>query len=114
MTAAYVSNLVINAGASFNQTFNLSNTTDGSYLDLSLYSISAQMRKHAVSSVKTEFSTSIEDASQGKFALSLTSEQTTSLKPGRYVYDVVLTVTGTTEKTRVVEGMVLVREGVTR
>ena len=114
MAAAYVSNLVINAGASFNQTFNLSNTTDGSYLDLSLYSISAQMRKHAVSSVKTEFATSIEDASQGKFALSLTSEQTTSLKPGRYVYDVVLTVIGTTTKTRVVEGMVLVREGVTR
>ena len=57
MAAAYVSNLVINAGASFNQTFNLSNTTDGSYLDLSLYSISAQMRKHAVSSVKTEFAT---------------------------------------------------------
>lgn len=114
MAAAYVSNLVINAGASFNQTFNLTNSTDGSYLDLSLYSISAQMRKHAVSSVKTEFATSVENASEGKFAVALTSEQTTSLKPGRYVYDVVLTVSGTTTKTRVVEGMVLVREGVTR
>ena len=114
MAAAYVSNLIINAGASFSQTFNLSNTTDGSALDLSEYSVTAQMRKHAVSSAKSDFSTSIIDATQGSLSLSLTSDQTTSLKPGRYVYDVIITVNGTSTKTRVVEGNVLVREGVTR
>ena len=77
------------------------------------YDISAQMRKHAVSSVKTEFATSIEDASQGKFALSLTSEQTTSLKPGRYVYDLMVT-DGSGSKSRIVEGQATVTPGVTR
>jgi hypothetical protein len=48
----------------------------------------------------------------GKITISLTSSQTVDLKPGRYVYDVVIT--RDSVKTRVIEGMVLVREGVTR
>ena len=72
------------------------------------------MRKHAASSSKHVFATSVNDASKGKFTLTLTSEQTTNIKPGRYVYDVVMTVIGTTSKTRVIEGSVIVREGVTR
>ena len=45
-------------------------------------------------------------------SLSLTHEQTSALKAGRYVYDIVLT--SGDSKTTVVEGSVLVREGVTR
>jgi hypothetical protein len=49
----------------------------------------------------------------GKILLKLTSTQTISIKPGRYVYDVVIT-DQFGVKNRVVEGMVLVREGVTQ
>jgi hypothetical protein len=41
------------------------------------------------------------------------SSLTSTLKPGRYVYDVVI-VDGSGTKTRAVEGSVIVRGGVTR
>jgi hypothetical protein len=43
----------------------------------------------------------------------LSAEDTLSLKEGRYVYDILIT-DNDGIKTRVIEGMVLVREGVTR
>ena len=72
------------------------------------------MRKWAGSSSATDFTTSIElPASLGKILLRLTAAQTTEIKPGRYVYDVVIT-DEFGVKNRVIEGMVLVTEGVTR
>ena len=50
---------------------------------------------------------------QVKFKLDLTSTTTASIKPGRYVYDVIVS-DSAGEVTRVVEGSVLVRQGVTR
>lgn len=112
MSAVYVSNIVINADANFSQTFTLE-SADSSPLNLTGYTASAQMRKYAGSSVATTFTCSIvTPTTLGKIIISLTAEQTTGLKPGRYVYDVV--VTQSSVKTRVIEGMVLVREGVTR
>lgn len=113
MAAVYVSNLVINCGSDFGQTFTLEETLSNSSLNLTGYTAAAQMRKHAGSSTATNFATSIVlPATEGKLILSLTASQTENLKPGRYVYDIVLTKDGA--KTKVVEGMVLVREGVTR
>ena len=45
--------------------------------------------------------------------MGLTTSQTSELKEGRYMYDVLITDT-VGEVTRVVEGSVLVRAGVTR
>lgn len=113
MAAVYVSNLVINAGSDFSQTFNLENTDSSSSLNLAGYTVSAQMRKYAGSSTATTFTTSIpQPATLGKIIISLTAAQTVDLKPGRYVYDLIIIKDGV--KTRAIEGMVLVREGVTR
>lgn len=113
MAAVYVNNLVINSGANFSQTFNLESGNSNSALDLTGYTVSAQMRKYAGSSTAITFTSDIvSPGSLGKIIISLTSEQTSNLKPGRFVYDVVITKNST--KTRVIEGMVLVREGVTR
>ena len=80
---------------------------------MSGYTVTAQMRKHAGSSTAIYFSTSVVvPSSNGEIILSLNSTQTANIKPGRYVYDVLIEKDGS--KTRVVEGMVLVREGVTR
>jgi len=112
MAAVYVSNLVINAGATFSQTFDLAQN-DSAPLNLTGYSLAAQIRKHAGSSNPTGFTANIMDVSGGTILLSLTPEQTTALKTGRHVYDIVIT-DAAGDKTRVVEGSVLVREGVTR
>ena len=53
------------------------------------------------------------NASGGKIRVGLTTSETASLKPGRFMYDVLIT-DAQGEVTRVLEGSVLVREGVTR
>jgi hypothetical protein len=71
------------------------------------------MRKHPGSSTATNFNTQIINASGGKIRVGLTTSETASLKPGRFMYDVLIT-DAQGEVTRVLEGSVLVREGVTR
>lgn len=114
MAAVYVNNLVVNAGADFNQIFTLESADSNSALDLTNYAAEAQMRKWSGSSISVPFTVAIlAPTNEGKISISLTSNQTKSLKPGRYVYDIVITDTFL-KKTRVIEGMVLVREGVTK
>ena len=112
MASIYVSNLVINAGATFTQDFFLEDAASNAALNLSTATVESQMRKWSGSATATSFVTSVVDASTGQLRLTLPASSTSSLKSGRYVYDVLLTNNG--ETTRVVEGMVLVREGVTR
>ena len=71
------------------------------------------MRKHAGSTGVTTFTSSIFNASSGQIKIGLSTSQTAALKEGRYVYDVVITDTASV-MTRVVEGMALVRAGVTK
>lgn len=110
--SVYVSNLTINSGADFSQVFTLENASN-SALNLVGYGVTSEMRKHYSSSGVTTFSSSLHNASLGQIKIALTSEQTSALKSGRYVYDILITNTENIT-TRVVEGMALVREGVTR
>jgi hypothetical protein len=114
MAAVYVNNIVVNAGSDFSQTFTLEGSDTNSAFNLTDYTVAAQMRKWAGSSTSTSFNSSIEiPSTSGRILIELTAAQTTAIKPGRYVYDVVITdISGT--KNRVIEGMVLVTEGVTR
>jgi hypothetical protein len=114
MAAVYVSNLIINSGADFQQTFNLDDSDTNSPLNLTNYTISSQMRKYSGSSSSVSFASSITSPpTNGQISISLGSTQTSAIKPGRYVYDVLI-IDSSSIKTRVVEGMVLVREGVTK
>ena len=112
MAATYVSNITINSGEDFSQTFTLESTDSSSPLNLDGYTVTSQMRKHAGSSTKTDFTTSIVSASNGIIKIVLANTATVNLKAGRYVYDIVIEKDSV--KTRVLEGMVLVRQGVTR
>ena len=111
--AVYVTNLVVNAGADFSQSFTLEDANSNSAKNLTGHRVDAQMRKHAAAVGVTTFTTAIVNVSTGEIKVGLTTTQTSALKPGRYVYDVMLT-DNTDSMSRVVEGMVLVREGVTR
>lgn len=114
MAAVYVNNLVINSGSDFSQSFTLEDSHNNSPLNLTGYQVNAQMRKWAGSSTSITFTTSIEfPSTSGRILISLSSEETLSIKPGRYVYDILIT-DSFNIKNRVIEGMVLVREGVTR
>lgn len=113
MAAVYVNNLVINAGCTFSQSFSLESIDTNSAFILDGYTISAQMRKWSGSSSAINFTTYIDPTSSNSLVISLTADQTKDLKPGRYVYDVVIS-DDFAIKTRIIEGMVLLREGVTR
>lgn len=114
MAAVYVNNLVVNSGADFSQSFTLEGSDTNSSFDLTGYTVAAQMRKWAGSTSSTSFTATIESPPTiGKILLRLNSTQTTALKAGRYIYDVVIT-DEFGVKNRVIEGMVLVTEGVTR
>jgi hypothetical protein len=113
MAAVYVNNLVINSGSDFSQSFTLEGANN-SPLNLTGYEVDAQMRKWSGSSIAITFITSIElPSTSGRILISLSSSDTVNIKPGRYVYDVMIA-NSSGIKNRVIEGMVLVREGVTR
>lgn len=113
MSATYVSNLTVNTGSTFTQTFTLESSQSNDVLNLTGYTVSAQMRKWAGSSTKTDFEAAVVNVNAGTVSVGLSSITTETLKSGRYVYDVVLTDSNGIV-TRVIEGSVLVREGVTR
>lgn len=114
MAAVYVNNIVVNAGSNFSQSFTLEGSDTNSAFNLTGYTVAAQMRKWSGSSSVITFTTEIVyPATNGNILLQLTDSQTANIKPGRYVYDVVITDVDLA-KNRVIEGMVLVREGVTR
>ena len=113
MAAVYVSNLVVNAGSDFSQSFSLVESDDSGPLNLSGFTVAAQFRKHAGSTSKHDFTTNVLNAINGELLISLSASASNVPKPGRYVYDIVIT-NAAGEKTRVVEGSVLLREGVTR
>jgi len=111
--AVYVSNIVINTGTTFSQNFTLENANTNSLLNLTGYTVTSQMRKHPASTGVTTFTTSVADVTGGQINIGLSTTQTATLKPGRYVYDVLITDnSGTID--RVVEGMVIVSQGATR
>ena len=109
----YVANIVINGGADFSQTYDLADSNTNSAKDLSGHGVASQMRKHAAAVGVTTSTTTIVNPTGGQVRIGLTTSQTAALKPGRYVYDLMLTAPDNS-MTRVIEGMALVREGVTR
>ena len=109
---ASISNIFIDQGADFTTTVTVTDSSD-SAVNLTGFSVAAQIRKTFLSSSATAFTASISNASAGEITISLTDSQTTSLEAGRYVYDVLITASGGT-KTRVVEGQVTVNPSVTR
>ena len=111
--AVYIANLQIDTGVNFQHGFSLGDNDTGTYLNLNNYTVNSQMRKWAGSTSSVSFASTVTDAEQGQLQISLGSTETTDIKPGRYMYDVVLEDAGGF-KYKVVEGMVLVRAGVTR
>lgn len=103
-------NLVIDQGTSYSTSF-VVNADDGTPLNLSTYSVASQIRKTYTSSNSVSFSTSAN--STGWVTLSLSSNATSNLVAGRYVYDVEMT-SSSNLTSRIIEGIVTVTPQVTR
>ena len=109
---ASISNIFIDQGATFTTTVTVTDS-NGDAVNLSGYSVAAQIRKTFLSFSATAFTASISNASSGEITISLTDTQTTALEAGRFVYDVLISASGVT-KCSVVEGQVTVNPSVTR
>ena len=110
--ASAVSNLLIYQGADFIIDFTVEND-NGTDFNLTGYSAACLIKKHYTSSTSQTVTAAIlSPPTSGRIQLSLTNSQTTAMKSGRYVYDVVIT-SDTGIKSRVLEGSVSVLEGVT-
>lgn len=102
-------NLIIDQGASFSTTFTV-NDDGGNPINFTGYTGYSQIRKHYTSSNSVSFNVSL--GNDGTVGLTLTSNVTNTMVPGRYVYDVEV-VTGIITS-RIVEGIVTVTPQVTR
>ena len=111
--AVYIANLQIDTGVDFQHGFSLGDNDTGTYLNLTNYTATSQMRKWSGSSTAVSFASTVTDPEAGQIQISLGSTETADIKPERYVYDVNLEDFGGF-KYKVGEGMVLVRAGVTR
>ena len=110
--ASAVSNLLIYQGSDFIIDFTVEND-NGTDFNLTGYTVASKIKKHYTSSTATTVTAAVlGPATSGRIQLSLNNTQTSAMKSGRYVYDVVIT-SNTGLKSRVLEGSVSVLEGVT-
>ena len=110
--AVYVSNLQIESGCDFEHLFSLGDNDNNTTLNLAGFTATSHLRKWAGATNHVAFASTISSPLDGEIQISMASTITTDIKPGRYLYDVVLN--DGTSKVKVVEGMINVRAGVTR
>jgi hypothetical protein len=105
-------NLSIDAGTTF--TVNLPPVRDsaGTVVDITGFTIVASMKASYLTTSGIDFDCTIISGPAGTISLTLAPDVTTSLNPGTYVYDVLMTDTGSIS-TRIFEGRVEVTPGVT-
>ena len=108
--SVYVNNLTINIGTDFVQTYDLYQS-GGKVIDLTGYSAASSLRKHRDSNTAVSFVVGFPDRTNGKIKISIPSWTTSRLKPGRYVYDIMMTKSNG-DKAIIVEGTINARAGI--
>jgi hypothetical protein len=109
---ASVSNLAIDQGTTFSVTITVTDDT-GSARNLTGYTANSQIRKSYSATANIAFAANIASPTDGTVTLDLSKATTANIKPGRYVYDLILTSNIATVE-RIVEGIVTVYPNVTR
>ena len=106
-------NLIIDLGTDFSKELTVTDD-EGDVVNLTGYTAAGQIRKHYSSNTATNFTcTFASDRTTGKITISLGRTLSQALAYGRYVYDVVIA-DSASERTKVLEGTVLVNVGVTK
>lgn len=108
---AQIQNIFIDQGTTFSLSIIVSDQS-GDEKDLSEYTAAAQMRKSYFTNAHIDFTAEITLPEDGEVTISLTAEETTAIKAGRYVYDI--EITNDEETLRVLEGIVVINPEVTK
>lgn len=103
--------LDIDQGSDFVTEMTLEND-NGTAMNLSGFTVYSQFRKSYNSTVGYSFITNVTSPINGKFTLSLPGSISSTIKPGRYLYDV--EITNNISKTRVVEGIITINPEITK
>ena len=117
--AVYTSNLSLTTDSDFSQIFTLENAETNSPTNLTGFTIASSIRKHPAAKRGEGFEATIINASAGKIRLGMSGIKSRKLadegffRTGRYVYDVVIR-DSASERTKVLEGTVLVNIGITK
>ena len=117
--AVYTSNLALTTDSDFSQIFTLENAETNSPTNLTGFTIASSIRKHPAAKRGEGFEATIINAAAGKIRLGMSGIKSRQLadegffRTGRYVYDVVIT-DSASERTKVLEGTVLVNIGITK
>ena len=117
--AVYTSNLALTTDSDFSQIFTLENAETNSPTNLTGFTIASSIRKHPAAKRGEGFEATIINAAAGKIRLGMSGIKSRQLadegffRTGRYVYDVVVT-DAASERTKVLEGTVLVNIGITK
>ena len=109
---ASISNLFVDQGSDFSNIITVAGS--GGAINLTDYTIKSQLRKSYSSSSFFNFNATIYDAATGRIRIQLSAEASSLIPPGRYLYDIELTNTGTGAKNRIVEGIVTVSPEITK
>jgi hypothetical protein len=109
--AKYV-NLYADQGADYSVTITIDDGSSGP-VDITGYSVFGHARKSYSSTSYYDLSPQIINAVVGKVKFGLTNDQTDSMKPGRYVFDIEAEDTNG-KRYRVIEGQVEISPGATR
>lgn len=110
---AIYANLSIDQGTDFASAVSVTDST-GRVFDLTGYVATGQIRKSYSSLHAISFTCAIPSPTTGVIQLTLSSAVTGSMRAGRYLYDIDITLTSNGAVTRVVQGQVEINPGVTR
>ena len=100
--------LVLDQGSTFSTILTLSDDTTNLPINVSGYSVNANVKRSYYSVNNTaSFVSTINDAANGNVTISISSQVSLNIKPGRYVYDVKIT-SPINVTTRIVEGILTV------
>jgi len=110
----FIADIAIYTGTDFTQTFVLEDTQSNSLKNLTGYTGCSSMRRYQSSSVAASFTVDFSNnRTDGKVTLNMLSSITSTLKTGKYFYDLIIQ-DNSGNKTRVVEGTITVKKAVTR
>lgn len=109
---AITRNLYIDQGSEFYQEFPITDANKN-VINLSAFTASASMKKSYASTDSINLNANIPEPANGIVSLYLTSDQSTELAAGRYVFDLVITNLTTEGRIRAVEGICVINPGVT-
>lgn len=109
---ATITNLYIDQGSTFNSIVTLKNQ-NGTLMNLTGYTVKSQFRKSYQSSQAYTITVTLYEAANGKVKLHMDADYLSTVKAGRYLYDIEIT-SPIGEKLRVLEGIIVITPEITQ